>query len=67
MIRTGINWKVWLGLWTLVLSGLGVALTAAPAHGPACTDLSAVAVDTRPGFISLAPRPAPACLRIALR
>lgn len=67
MSRAGINWKTWVGLGVLVLGGLAAAALAGPPHGPACTDLSAAAPETRPGFSSLAPRSVPACIRIALR
>lgn len=67
MTRAGMNWKAWFGLWALVLAGLATTALAGPAHGPACTDLSAAAPDAAPGFASLAPRAAPACIRIALR
>jgi hypothetical protein len=67
MTRAGMNWKAWFGLWALVLAGLATSALAGSAQSPACTDLSAPAPDAAPGFASLAPRAAPACIRIALR
>ena len=67
MIRADMNWKAWAGLGVLVLGGLAAAALAGPPHGSGCTDLSAAAPDTRPGFTSLGPRFVPACIRIALR
>ena len=56
------NSAIWLVIGALALAA-SVGLVSSHS-GPACTELAAPA---QPGFIALAQRAAPACIRIRLR